>query len=301
MPRHFVQVRVLPRDPVLRAHVRIWHRKQWMLSGVHGRIRRADHGELLHEARVRLASWSRSYLPDRDLTALVDTSGAYLPGHGTPTVIVFGRNRKPSGETVRAALWACAASHRRLPIQLSGLVWSAIESTDSMRSGSTSAYIHSRSNGRGTRLHQHPVIFGGGADLWFRVDAQAQRRLGESPQHVAEGSIGGEDEAFASAQTTSYQRHQRADRVTHGRNLSSSDIRCATWGLSIRELALFPYSFSVWSLVSAIRRRCRTTAAASADRHLVRSLAHRRYVWTKQTYLGQMADARDWGWHRGIS
>ncbi len=39
-----------------------------------------------------------------DLTHVIDTSGAYIPGHGTPTVILFGRNRAPVGDTVRAVL-----------------------------------------------------------------------------------------------------------------------------------------------------------------------------------------------------
>ena len=30
-----------------------------------------------------------------DLTAVIDTSGAYIPGHGTPTVIIVGRRRRP--------------------------------------------------------------------------------------------------------------------------------------------------------------------------------------------------------------
>lgn len=39
-----------------------------------------------------------------DLTTVVDTSGAYIPGHGTPTVIVVGRPRRPSTGVVRAVL-----------------------------------------------------------------------------------------------------------------------------------------------------------------------------------------------------
>lgn len=43
-------------------------------------------------------------LPYYDLTHVVDTSGAYIPGHGTPTVILVARNRAPTGKMVRAAL-----------------------------------------------------------------------------------------------------------------------------------------------------------------------------------------------------
>ena len=35
-------------------------------------------------------------LPHYDLTHVIDTSGAYIPGHGTPTVILVARNRPPS-------------------------------------------------------------------------------------------------------------------------------------------------------------------------------------------------------------
>lgn len=43
-------------------------------------------------------------LPRLDLTHVVDTSGAYIPGHGTPTVILFGRHRAPVGDTVRTVM-----------------------------------------------------------------------------------------------------------------------------------------------------------------------------------------------------
>ena len=36
-----------------------------------------------------------------DLTHVVDTSGAYIPGHGTPTVILVGRNRRSPGHSDR--------------------------------------------------------------------------------------------------------------------------------------------------------------------------------------------------------
>ena len=41
---------------------------------------------------------------DVDLTHVIDTSGAYIPGHGTPTVILLGRNQGPVGSTVRAVM-----------------------------------------------------------------------------------------------------------------------------------------------------------------------------------------------------
>ncbi len=44
------------------------------------------------------------WFPANDVTHVVDTSGAYIPGHGTPTVILLGRNRSPVASTVRAVM-----------------------------------------------------------------------------------------------------------------------------------------------------------------------------------------------------
>ena len=65
------------------------------------------------------------FFPKVDLTHVVDTSGAYIPGHGTPTVILFGRNRSPQEQTVRAVLGIKGEpSTPADPAQ--GLVWQSI-------------------------------------------------------------------------------------------------------------------------------------------------------------------------------
>ncbi|NDK90271.1 BREX-2 system adenine-specific DNA-methyltransferase PglX [Gordonia desulfuricans] len=43
------------------------------------------------------------FLATKDLRLVADTSGAYIPGHGTPTIILVGRNRE-SDDDVRAVL-----------------------------------------------------------------------------------------------------------------------------------------------------------------------------------------------------
>ena len=65
------------------------------------------------------------FLPTKDLELVIDTSGAYIPGHGTPTVILVGRNAAPEGETVRAVLGIQGEPGR--PTEASeGKVWRAI-------------------------------------------------------------------------------------------------------------------------------------------------------------------------------
>lgn len=66
------------------------------------------------------------YLPQHDLRWVIDTSGAYIPGHGTPTVILVHRNRAPVGDTVSAVLGIRGEpSAPADPSQ--GVVWRAIE------------------------------------------------------------------------------------------------------------------------------------------------------------------------------
>lgn len=43
-------------------------------------------------------------LPHYDLTHVLDTSGAFIPGHGTPTVILAARNRARVGDSVRVVM-----------------------------------------------------------------------------------------------------------------------------------------------------------------------------------------------------
>ena len=66
-------------------------------------LRRPDHRQLVHEARVRQEADRGATSPHEvELTQVIDTSGAYIPGHGTPTVILVGRNRRTAAEPGRS-------------------------------------------------------------------------------------------------------------------------------------------------------------------------------------------------------
>jgi hypothetical protein len=105
-----------------------------------------------------------------ELTEVIDTSGAYIPGHGTPTVILVGRNRLVSPRysgPVRTVLGIRGEpSEPEDPAR--GLVWSAIvDQID--RPGSESDWISVTDLDR-ERLATHPwSLSGGGAvDLLSR-------------------------------------------------------------------------------------------------------------------------------------
>ena len=117
-------------------------------------------------------------LPKLDLTHVVDCSGAYIPGHGTPTVILFGRNRRPVAEvvrTVRGIRGEPAAPED--PAQ--GLVWSAILAQTDL-SHSSGDFISTEDTPRAA-LAQPSVEHGGGgaAEVQALIEA-APRKLADS-------------------------------------------------------------------------------------------------------------------------
>ncbi|MCP3766527.1 BREX-2 system adenine-specific DNA-methyltransferase PglX [Streptomyces sp. MAR25Y5] len=102
------------------------------------------------------------FFPRVDLTHVIDTSGAYIPGHGTPTVILAGRNQVArKNEPVRAVLGV-----RGEPGQpedpADGLVWRAIRAQVGV-AGSESEWVSTEDLAR-VRFTAHPwSLSGGGA------------------------------------------------------------------------------------------------------------------------------------------
>jgi hypothetical protein len=110
------------------------------------------------------------FLPTKDLTTIVDMLGVAVPGHGTPTVMLFGRNQWPSAPTVRVVQNIRGeASPPEDPAK--GMVWRAILDQIDLP-GSESPYIGVDEIAR-TRLATHPWSIGGGgaAELKERIDS----------------------------------------------------------------------------------------------------------------------------------
>ena len=117
-------------------------------------------------------------LPKLDLTHVIDTSGAYIPGHGTPTVILFGRNRAPVADEVRIVM-GIRGEPETPDEPAQGRVWQAIlNQLDSP--GSESEFISVADYPR-SRFEDHPWSLdgGGAAELKELIEAAAEKRLQE--------------------------------------------------------------------------------------------------------------------------
>lgn len=134
-------------------------------------------------------------LPRLDLTHVVDTSGAYIPGHGTPTVILFGRHRAPVGDTVRTVMGIKGEPTTPDDPAL-GLVWSAIADQID-RPGSESDFVSAGDVLRST-FAKHPWSIGGGgaSQLCEVIEEGSPTRLGARVESIGFMAITGEDEAF---------------------------------------------------------------------------------------------------------
>jgi hypothetical protein len=137
-----------------------------------------------------------NFLPTVELNYVVDTSGAYIPGHGTPTVILIGRRATPSlRDAVRAVLGV-----RGEPAQPddpeTGLVWTAIvEQVE--RAESESEWVSVVDMPR-SRLTSHPwSLSGGGAgDVQASIETGGSVTLVSACGKVGTGAVTREDDVY---------------------------------------------------------------------------------------------------------
>lgn len=149
---------------------------------------------------------------DIDLAAIIDTSGAYIPGHGTPTVILFGRNRQPVANDVRAVLGIRGEPSRPVDPAM-GAVWTSITSLFD-RPGSENAYVSVTDVDR-TRVAKHPWSLQGGAavDLTDRMQAAGYRCLGVNIDNIGRTTVVGGDDTWILPNTAAAQRFKLSGSV----------------------------------------------------------------------------------------
>ncbi|MFD6752500.1 BREX-2 system adenine-specific DNA-methyltransferase PglX [Micromonospora gifhornensis] len=130
-----------------------------------------------------------------DITHVIDTSGAYIPGHGTPTVILVGRNRRQNrANTIRAVLGTRGEpSAPADPKQ--GLVWRAINEYIG-KPGSDSEWVSVRDLDR-AQLARYPwsLSGGGAAELQAMIEEASEVSLA-AVAGTGTGAVTRENDAF---------------------------------------------------------------------------------------------------------
>lgn len=174
------------------------------------------------------------FFPTKDLTHVIDTSGAYIPGHGTPTVILFARNRSPKNEMVRSVLGI--RGEPGIPEDpAQGLVWTSIESLIN-RPGCEDEYITPLDQDRFV-FESHPWSLGGGgaSDLKITIQSTCNSTLGNVVSTIGRLAHTGADDPYF---------FPRKSLERHG--VKPENIVSLVEGETIRDWAVDPVTFAIF-------------------------------------------------------
>ncbi|MFV0135030.1 BREX-2 system adenine-specific DNA-methyltransferase PglX [Streptomyces sp. HMX87] len=172
-----------------------------------------------------------------DLTHIIDTSGAYIPGHGTPTVILIGRNQVArQAKPIRAVLGV--RGEASIPDEGSlGPVWVAI--TEQVgKPGSESEWVNVIDRPRESFAKYPWSLSGGGAsDTFQRIEGRRRRLASVLDRPIGFASFPGQDEAFFLSESWFRNRPDAADLK---RMLITGDV-VRDWSERCDVPALVPY------------------------------------------------------------
>jgi hypothetical protein len=132
-----------------------------------------------------------------ELTEVIDTSGAYIPGHGTPTVILVGKRRGGSGrtETVRTARSVQGEPTTPLSPE-DGNVWQAIVKQID-EPGSASQWISVDDLERQRYFGKQPwILADGGLEMVEGLSRSAVTSLAQESAAIGMTALTLEDDAF---------------------------------------------------------------------------------------------------------
>lgn len=227
------------------------------LAGWIGQI--TDNGFMKREFGSKIIE---DFFTRQDLRLVADTSGACIPGHGTPTVIIVGRNHTPVGATTRAVL-GVRGEPGRPANPANGLVWTAIsEHVD--EPGWDDGWITVTDLDR-TLLATHPwsLSGGGAADLRSRINSSS-RPLGSRVRLIGRTCHTGSDDAYF-AQPGTWRRS--GVQISSIVPLVGGEV-VRDWHLTPEVEALFPYDSSLEASLedSALARILWTTRTQLKER-----------------------------------
>lgn len=219
------------------------------------------------------------FFPMVNLELIANTSGAYIPGHGTPTVLLFGSHEPPQGRDLQAVLAKRSEPSTPEPASL-GQVWRSIADHFS-EPGFENDFI---SNARIERaaLAKHPWSLGGGgaSELKDLLEERANARLSELIDELGRSTHTGEDGVFFMSEASA--RRLGFEETAFTPLVKGEQVR--DWMITEDEVSLFPYD--------------RTNAEAVVPH----TPAEAHYYWRYRTVLrdrqdfGQKIEARGLKW-----
>lgn len=177
-----------------------------------------------------------SVLPHVDVSKIIDTSGAYIPGHGTPTLLLFGRNRHPVSSDVVGVLRKHGETAEP-PDPALGPTWLSVLSHHG-DIGFENKYFSVEALRR-EELSSHPWITRGGGvrQLKKTLEKRAEKTLSDVVSAVGRSTHTGEDGVFF--MPTAAALRVGASDVGVVPLVKGEQVR--DWSIAEDEVCLFPY------------------------------------------------------------
>lgn len=135
------------------------------------------------------------FFPSKNITHVIDSSGALIPGHGTPTIIIFGRNQAPKYDELQV-LQGIRAEPETPSDPAEGKVWSSIIE-GAKKVNFENEYISSSMKPRDLyRSHPWSLVGGGAVELKLLIENEFGSVVKKYTEKIGPASFPGIDDAF---------------------------------------------------------------------------------------------------------
>lgn len=173
-----------------------------------------------------------------ELTEVIDTSGAYIPGHGTPTVILVGKRRGGDKRTETIRTVRNIQGEPNAPAKgEDGKVWRAIEAQID-QAGSVSQWVSVDDLERSNNFDKHPwILTAGGLEMVEALTKNSSSKLNSRSSSVGITGFTLSDDLYF-LPPHSARRHRIPDHTVRG-VITGDTLR--DWSEVDMEAAVFPY------------------------------------------------------------
>ncbi|MDQ6797260.1 MAG: BREX-2 system adenine-specific DNA-methyltransferase PglX, partial [Actinomycetota bacterium] len=221
-------------------------------------------------------------IPTWDITHVIDTSYAIIPGHTTATAIILGRHRAPTLSVIRTV--SGIRSGETVPVDASkGDVWTAIMSQIEIP-GSESEFVSVADVDR-VRFDSHPWSIGGGGAAELKERLEGSATLRDAVEAIGVTAISGEDEVFIAE--TNRKFIQQGIEPAAFRPLVIGE-RLRDWASASLPQAIFPYQNALLDL--------QVVPGYAKWAWAYRTTLGNRVTFAKETYF---EEGRPWwAWHQ---
>ncbi|MEU6118076.1 BREX-2 system adenine-specific DNA-methyltransferase PglX [Streptomyces sp. NPDC047117] len=214
-----------------------------------------------------------------ELTEVIDTSGAYIPGHGTPTVILIGTPRSGKDRTTAIRTVRSVQGEPGPPKNAeNGYVWKSIVNQID-HPGSVSRWTTVDDLDRDQHFGRQPwILLDGGLELVEELQGASTKRLLDLAHDIGAGAVPREHEAYELGEATL----RRLD-------ISSKYQRPIVAGAEIRDYLTWDPITSLWPYSSQ-------DLTAEAPEAVERALWPRRVHLSRRVAFGKDQLARGLTW-----